>query len=57
MSNEVVIDPKLLEGLGKRFPTIPEERPSYLSKSQGIVKPYEPPKHFEFGVDLKVPTK
>lgn len=57
MSDDVKIDPKLLEGLGRQHPTIPPERPSYLSKSQGIVKPYEPPKHFEFGVDLKVPTK
>lgn len=57
MGNDVVIDPKLLEGLGKRHPTLPVERPSYLSKSQGIVKPNEPPKHFEFGMDLNVPTK
>lgn len=55
MSNDVVIDPKLLEGLGRRHETVPPERPSYLTKSQGIIKPNEPPKHFEFGVDLKVP--
>lgn len=55
MSNETQIDPKLLEGLGRRHETVPPERPSYLSKSLGIIKPAEPPKHFEFGVDLKVP--
>lgn len=57
MSDEVVIDPKLLEGLGRRHPTVPEDRPSYLSKSQGIVKPYEPPKQFAYDMPLTVPTK
>lgn len=55
MSEETQIDPKLLEGLGRRHETVPPERPSHLSPSQGILKKAEPPKRFEFDVDLKVP--
>lgn len=57
MSNDVVIDPALLATLGTRRATVPVERPGYLTKSQGIIKPMEPPKVFEVDMRLKVPGK
>lgn len=55
MSNEVVIDPKLLEGLGRQHPTVPPEHRSHLAGETGIVKRAEPPKQFHSEIALKVP--
>lgn len=55
MSNDVVIDPALLATLGARRAAVPVDRPGHVTKSQGIIKPYEPPKVFEVDMRLKVP--
>lgn len=60
MTNETVIDPKLLEGLGKRQPTVPPERNPYNPHgdgNSGIIKSNGPPKHFEFDMSLNPPKK
>lgn len=60
-SEPTVIDPALLESLGRVVPAVPPERPTVNpltgSKSSGIVKSLEPPRAFEFGIDLHTPAK
>lgn len=55
MSNEVVIDPKLLAGLGRQHPTVPPEHRPWQSGEAGIVKRSNPPKQFHAEIPLKVP--
>jgi len=51
------VNPELLKSLGKVMPTTPADRPPANSKSQGIVKPLNPPVEFNYGMDLNVPNK
>lgn len=56
MNKDVVIDPKLLEGLGRQHPAVPVEHRSYLAGDTGIVKRADPPKQFHSEIALKVPN-
>ncbi|HHZ7224926.1 TPA: hypothetical protein ACWLXL_004354 [Pseudomonas aeruginosa] len=55
-NNDVKIDRKLLESLGKVYDHIPEERrpydPSRPEGDAGILKTYEKPKQFNFEIKI-----
>jgi len=58
MAKEAGPSPELLKSLGRVVSAVPPERPTYDSlDAGGIVKPLNPPRAYEFGIDLTPPKK
>lgn len=60
-SEPTEINPELLKSLGRVVPTMPPDRPTVNpetgSKPFSIIEPLNPPRQYDYGVDLKTPTK